>query len=200
MSGIRTRYAARSTQHGQMCLCGRCRMRQEQAIGACSMTFHVVRKRNKWPGSRRTPQSRLPVLAAGCNKEHGHWLPCPKACCCKSSFCRVANACRAGSPFLFFVFCFLFCVLCFVFRVSCFVFRVSCFVFRALRLAAIAFARRGTRCEAFEQDLGREAAISLHARARAVPGRTSIRSSACQRLRPLRQWAARRRCRPVPTA
>ena len=100
-------------QHGQMCLCGRCRMRQEQAIGACSMTLHVCASATKGQGSgsRRTLRPGLPVLAAGRNKEHGHWLPCPKGCCCKSSFCRVANAHRAGSPFLFRIPFFVLCAL-----------------------------------------------------------------------------------------
>ena len=76
----------------------------------------------------RTPVSAR--LGKGCNKEHAHWLPCPRSCCCKSSICRVANARPAGSPFLFRV-------PCSVFRVPCFVFCISCFVLCALQLSLL---------------------------------------------------------------
>ena len=86
-----------------------------------------VRKRNKWPEARRTPQPRWPILASGATRS---MLICclAQGLLCKSSICHVANTCRAGSPFFVF-----------------------CFVFRALRLAATAFAQQGTRYEAFEQ-------------------------------------------------
>ena len=73
--------------------------------------FPCVRKCSKGPGSRPTPQPILTLSARsdkGCNKERGQWLPCPKGCCCKSSICHVANARRAGSPF---VPCFVLCAL-----------------------------------------------------------------------------------------
>ena len=50
---------------------------------------------------------------------------------------------------------FLFRVPCSVFRVPCSVFRVPCFVLCALCFAATAFAKQGTRCDDFEQALGR---------------------------------------------
>ena len=101
------------------------------ALRAFSKSFHAWTSSNKWPGSRRTPQPRLPVLARGATKslvicclaprvalQRQHLLPCKCG--------------RTAGPF----------VLC-----------VSCSVFRALRLAATAFAKQRTQCEDFEQAL-----------------------------------------------
>ena len=141
--------------------------------------FSCVRKCNKWPGARVATHPAVKTARFGCGVRQRAWslAALPEGLLLQKQLLPCCQ-CSPGRQPVF----------------------IPYSVFRALRLAATAFAKQGARCEDFEQALGREKAVSLHARARAVPGRTSIRSPACQRLRPLRQWAARRRCRPGPTA
>ena len=73
--------------------------------------------------------ARAARFGKGCNKEHGHWLPCPKGCFAKAAFTVLQML--AGQVARF------------------------CSVFRTLRLATAALAKQGTRCEDFEQALRR---------------------------------------------
>ena len=88
--------------------------------------FPCVRKCNQWPGSRRTPQPGLPVLARGATKS--------MVICCLAR--RLALQKRH-----------LPCCKCSPGR------QPVRSVFRALRLAATASAKQRTRSEAFEQAL-----------------------------------------------
>ena len=113
----------------------------------CSLfkVFACIRKCSKWPESQGTPQPGLPVLARGHNTMDAtkHMLICciaPRLALQKRHlpYCKCLPNSR---PFLF--------------RVPCSVFRVPCSVFRAWCFAATAFAKQGTRCDDFEQALGR---------------------------------------------
>ena len=69
--------------------------------------FLCVRKCHKWPASRHTPQPGLPVWQR-VQQRAWSFAALPQGLLCKSSICRVANARRAGSPF---VLCFVLCAL-----------------------------------------------------------------------------------------
>ena len=94
--------------------------------------FPCVRKRNKWPGVATHTAARAARCGKECNKEHAHWLPCPRSCCCKRQHLPCCQYLPGRQPARF-----------------CSVFRVPCSVLRALRLATTAFAKQGTQCEAF---------------------------------------------------
>ena len=91
----------------------------------------------------------------GCNKAHAHLLHCPKACSAKAASAVLHML--AGQPARF------------------------CSVFRAWCFAATAFAKQGTRCEDFEQALGRRFArlrTCMAACATASTNRPSTKHSA----------------------
>ena len=98
------------------------------SLGACSKTLHVCASATNVQDrrSQRTPQPRLPALA---RVQQRAWAlaALPEGLLCKRQhlpYCQWPVG-RSARPFLF----------------------------RALRLAAIAFAKQGTRCEDFEQAL-----------------------------------------------
>ena len=96
-------------------------------LGACSQSLHVRASATNG-GVATHPAARAARCGKGCNKEHAHWLSCPKGCCCKRQHLPCCQCLPGRQP-------------------------VFCFVLRALRLAATAFAQQGTRYEAFEQTL-----------------------------------------------
>ena len=109
MSGIRTRYAARST--GRCACagdagCGRSRpLGLAQSLSLCAQVQQIAGRYRDAHRSQDWPS--LLVLARG---QQSVWslAALTEGLLCKSSICRVANACRAGSPF---VPCFVLCVL-----------------------------------------------------------------------------------------
>ena len=95
-------------------------------LGACSQSLHVRASATNG-GVATHPAARVARCGKGCNKEHAHWLPCPRVALQKQHL-PCCQYLPGRQP-------------------------VFCFVLRALRLAATAFAQQGTRYEAFEQTL-----------------------------------------------
>ena len=98
---------------------------------ACSKSFHLCPQAQQMARGSTHTAARAPVsarLGKGCNKEPGHCSLAPRVAAVKGSICRVAKAAPGRQ-------------------------QPVRSVFRALRLAAIAFAKQGTRCGSFEQAL-----------------------------------------------
>ena len=95
-------------------------------LGACSQSLHVRASATNG-GVATHPAARVARCGKGCNKEHAHWLPCPRVALQKQHL-PCCQYLPGRQP-------------------------VFCFVLRALRLVATAFAQQGTRYEAFEQTL-----------------------------------------------
>ena len=99
------------------------------SLGACAKSLPMCASATNGRYRSAHGSQGCPCLGKGCNKEHGHWLPCPKVCRCKRQHLPCCQCLPGRQP------------------------ARSCSVFRALRLAATAFAKQRARHEDFEQAL-----------------------------------------------
>ena len=96
--------------------------------GACAKSLHMCASATNGRYRSAHGSQGCPCLGKGCNKEHAHWLPCPKVCCCKRQHLPCCQCLPGRQPARFY------CVLrvaCCVLRV---VLRISCLVLCALPL------------------------------------------------------------------
>ena len=73
--------------------------------GACAKSLHMCASATNGRYHSAHGSQGCPCLGKGCNKEHAHWLPCPKVCCCKRQHLPCCQCLPGRQPARFCSFC-----------------------------------------------------------------------------------------------